>query len=173
MDEILAALTQLLLTELRDNAEYITSVHVLDSITKDNLVDIQTFPAVVIIPSRDWIVQGPFANTNTYHYEVNFWIVARSADILAYIVPAIEGEPENKTIYVIARKLNEILYANKKLVASGTEKTFEMIDRFDTAEQQVGNLSAMRVSVEYTVLKVYTGMQNEQSSLELSAFSFS
>lgn len=115
---------------------------------------------------------GPFENTSREIFAIRLRIIARSADTYAYQVDPISGTVTNKTIHWLSEQVRKVLFANKRLVDSTFEMrpTFTITDLNVLWSNQSGQYSARDINIEYTQLEGYTGMQNNQASLDPTAF---
>jgi hypothetical protein len=168
MNELIAELLVLFNTELVGTDYYFRSVHILDNFAMETLLRVQHFPALVITPINERHEQGPFADTAREIFAIRLRIAARSKDTYAYQVDAIEGTKHNRDVFTLSDKIRDVLYQNKRLVTN----TFELRPKFNCTilnvlwTEQSGQFSARDIQIEYTRLELYTGMQNDQSSLD-------
>jgi len=171
MYELLAQLLLLFTTELvQTSPYYFCSVHILKNFAAAFELRNDHLPALVINPMGDRHEQGPFSNTAREVYQIKLRIVARSVDSYAYQVEALTGTPTNFNVHILSEQIRKVLYDNKKL----TNDTFEMKPLFTARDVEVmyteesGAFSIRDIDLEYTRLEGYTGMQNDQDSLQLS-----
>lgn len=167
MSLLLAELLSLLSTELIDtpiSGRYaLRTIHLLNSAQMDQ-VRAHHYPCLIIMAASETHDPGQFANTARQKYRIDMIVCAESCSLTAYKVDQISGTADNMTIYNITDKIREILYQNKKLVSS----TFEMEPEYSASPVRVsgsGKYDYRQVTISYTRLEYYTGMQNDQSHL--------
>ena len=171
MADLLLALYNLFKMNLVDAPiPRLKTVHIWDTFAMETLLKIQHLPTLVITPTKDWHVQGPFAETARESYAIRLRIVANSIDVHAYVTGNMVAN-----VHQLSSDIRDILYQNKKL----TNTVFELNPKFEAVDINVlyqskldGHFSARDIFIEYTKLELYTGMQNEQNSLELPPYVF-
>ena len=175
MNNLLTEIAALLYTDLVTTKGYLTTVMVMDDFTAEVSLKAQHLPTLIVMPVSETHEPGPFGDTARQRLRITLRVVARSADPLAYQTNAVSGTPENTNVFNMTKEVRRVLYDNKKL----TSNTFEMTPEFTVTDlkvlwnRQSGHFSARDISLEYTQLEYYTGMQNEQSSLDTAALDLS
>lgn len=161
MDKYLSELQNLFYVNLvKASEKYIKSVFVVNSYEEGKKIGSHHLPCLGIRPAGDSIEQGPFGNTNRIVYKIELLLLMYSVE---YSETQTGTTAEN--IHAISLKIRELLFANKQL----TPNTLEMRDLMPWTDfiwtEGGANISARNVELQYTELEYYTGMVNNQQTL--------
>lgn len=166
MAELLGTLLLVLKDYLVTELGAITSVQVIYEAIGQNKLHMNQLPALILFPERSSHEQGPMAMTARWRNSIRIMGITQSVDPAAYqINPTAGPTPTVRNIHAIADLTRQRLYQQKKLTGTST---FEMEPAYDVTFGMWQNLYPMfSLNVIYTSLETYTGMQNDQESLDL------
>jgi hypothetical protein len=166
MGQLLAELMLVLKAYLVDDVKAVSTVQVIYEVVGQNRLEMHHLPAIIVFPERYEHPQGPFTITAKGRYTIKVMGITQSTDPAAYqILPTAGETPTVRTIHDIADLTQTRLYQQKKLTGTST---FEMEPVYDISYGMWQGLYPMfSLNLVYTKLETYSGMQNDQASLDL------
>lgn len=168
MTELLAQLYLFLFEELIKTEKIINSIHLLDDYGMGDKLKANHMPALVITPMNEQHETGPAADTAREIFGIRLRIIGKSVSEQAYQIKPLENTATVVDVNTISDKIKTVLYGNKRL----TQDIFEMRPKFTCRflstlfNGQSGHFTAKDIFIEYTRLELYTGMQNDQDTIQ-------